>query len=145
MAATTSYDSNAWFEMFRSAFAPMMHLQAEGLNAIDRLLHLQYETAGDYLDAGIAHAHAFMEANSPSDFLRRESALAARLDEKIRDRNDKLVTLTAETQNSVSQAATEATSRSADVPKRATSDAAARAAEARSAEAKATESSRRPS
>src|SRR6185312_1816911 len=68
LVMTATYDPNAWFDAFRSAFTPVIRTQEECIKAMDRMARVQYAAAGDVLESSLAQAHAALEAKSPSDY-----------------------------------------------------------------------------
>ena len=116
---TATYDPNAWFDTYRSAFAPVIHTQEEYIRAMDRIARVQYAAAGDVLESSLAQARAALEAKSPGDYLAKSTELGAKLGEKLRARTNELVTVTTEAQTSVTRMANEVASKAGESGKKA--------------------------
>lgn len=106
--AETTFDPKSIFEAYRNAFAPMLKVQKEGVNALDRLGRYQYAVAGDYLDFGLAQAKAALEAHSPADFVTKQVELTTSLSDKLRGRVQEFITLATDTQTRVQATFTDA-------------------------------------
>ena len=115
----SAFDPKTIFDAYRSAFAPTLKAQQEGLKAFDRAGRYQYAVAGDYLEWSLAQAKAAIGAQNPAEFVSKQVELATALSEKLRGRVQELVTLTTETQNSFTQVVSEATAKVAEVTKKA--------------------------
>ncbi len=125
------FDPKSLFEAYRSAFAPALKAQQEGINAIDRLGRYQYSVAGDYLEWSLAHAKAVVGAQTPAELMSKQVELATALGEKLRTRAQEFATLATDAQASFTQVVTETTAKVAAMSKEATSkvaDAAKKAA-----------------
>ena len=125
------FDPKSLFEAYRSAFAPALKAQQEGINAIDRLGRYQYSVAGDYLEWSLAHAKAVVGAQTPAELMSKQVELATALGEKLRTRAQEFATLATDAQASFTQVVTETTAKVAAMGKEATSkvaDAAKKAA-----------------
>jgi len=116
---TATYDPNAWFDAFRSAFTPVIRTQEECIKAMDRMARVQYAAAGDVLESSLAQAHAALEAKSPSDYLAKTTELSAKLGDKLRTRTNEFVTATTEVQTSVTRMAGEVASKAGEPAKKA--------------------------
>jgi phasin family protein len=118
------FDPKSLFEAYRSAFAPALKAQQEGINAIDRLGRYQYSVAGDYLEWSLAHAKAVVGAQTPAELMSKQVELASALGEKLRTRAQEFATLATDAQASFTQVVTETTAKVAAMSKEATSKAA---------------------
>jgi phasin family protein len=119
LVMTPTYDPNAWFDVCRSAFAPVIRTQEEYFKAMDRIARVQYAAAGDVLESSLAQAHAALEAKSPGDYLAKSTELSAKLGDKLRSRTNELVSATAEVQTSVTRMAGEVASKAGESAKKA--------------------------
>jgi hypothetical protein len=115
----SAFDPKSIFEAYRSAFAPTVKAQQEGLNALDRAGRYQYAVAGDYLEWSLAQAKAAIGAQTPAEFVSKQIELATALSEKLRARVQEFVTLATEAHNSFTQVVSEATAKVAEVTKKA--------------------------
>ncbi len=118
--SNSPFDPTTLFEAYRSAFAPAMKAQQEGIKAIERLGRHQYAVAGDYMEWSIAHANAAAAVKTPTEFVAKQVELAAVFTEKLRSRAQEFVTLATEAQTSFTQVVKEATAKAADMTKEAT-------------------------
>jgi phasin family protein len=106
--SNTTFDPKAIFEAYRSAFAPTLKAQQEGVKAIDRLGRYQHAVAGDYLEWSLAQAKAALAAQSPVEFVTKQVELTTALSEKLRARAQEFVTLATDAQTSAQTTFTEA-------------------------------------
>lgn len=107
-------DSHTWFDSYRSAFAPVLRMQEEGLKVIEQLARFQYGVAGDCLESGLAQAHAALTAKSPAEFLAKQAELGSRFSEELRVRAQEFMTLASDAQGSFSHlVVSEATAKTA--------------------------------
>ncbi|MGO9934069.1 MAG: TIGR01841 family phasin [Steroidobacteraceae bacterium] len=118
--SNSSFDPTAIFEAYRTAFAPALKAQQEGIKAIERLGRHQYAVAGDYMEWSIAHANAAAAVKTPAEFVTKQVELAAVFTEKLRTRAQEFVTLATEAQTSLTQVVREAAAKAADMTKEAT-------------------------
>lgn len=102
-----SFDPKSIFETYRSAFAPAVKVQQEGVKALDRVGRYQYAVAGDYLEWSLAQAKAAMAAQTPADLISKQVELTTALSEKLRARAEEFVKLTTEAQTGMSDAVNE--------------------------------------
>ncbi len=93
-----SFDPKTILESYRSAFAPALKAQQEGVKALDRVGRYQYAVAGDYLEWSLAQAKAAIGAQSPADFVSKQVELTTALSEKLRARAEEFVKLAADAQ-----------------------------------------------
>jgi hypothetical protein len=114
-----TFDPNTWFDAYRETFASVHKAQEEGFKAIERFARFNYAVAGDYLEAGIAHAQAALGAKTPTELLAKQTELGSRLGEKLRARVQELSALATEVQGSVATFATETASRASASHKKA--------------------------
>ena len=115
----TTFDPKTIFETYRSAFAPALKVQQESVKALDRVGRYQYAVAGDYLEWTLAQAKAVIAAQTPTDFVSKQTEVANALAEKLRARAQEFVTLATEAQSSLSQLVSEATAKVAEATKKA--------------------------
>jgi phasin family protein len=97
----TTFDPKTIFEAYRSAFAPALKAQQEGIKAMDRMGRYQYAVAGDYLEWSLAQAKAAVSAQTPVEFVTKQVELTTALSEKLRARAQEFVSLATDTQASV--------------------------------------------
>jgi hypothetical protein len=116
--SNSTFDPKAIFETYRSAFAPALKAQQDGIAAIDRFGRYQYAVAGDYLEWSLSQAKAVVGAQTPADFVSKQVELTTALSEKLRARVQEFVTLATEAQNSFTSAVNEATAKVAEVSKK---------------------------
>jgi len=120
----TAFDPKSIYDAYLNAFAPALKAQQEGIKALDRLSHYQYAVAGDYLDWSIAQAKAAAGAQTPAEFLSKQTELANALTEKLRARSKEFVSLATDAQASFTDVMSEATAKAAELSKGAVSKAA---------------------
>ena len=113
----SNFDPAAIFEAYRNAFAPALKAQQEGIKALDRLSRYQYAVAGDYLEWSISQAKAASSAQTPNDFLSKQTELATALTDKLRARTQEFVSLATDAQTSFTDVVTEATAKAAEMSK----------------------------
>jgi phasin family protein len=104
----STFDPKTVFEAYRTAFAPALKAQQEGIKAIDRMGRYQYAVAGDYLEWSLAQAKAAVSAQTPVEFVTKQVELTTALSEKLRSRAQEFVTLATDTQASVQSSFTDA-------------------------------------
>jgi hypothetical protein len=101
----STFDPKSILDAYRSAFAPVLKAQQEGVKAIDRAGRYQYALAGDYLEWGLAQAKVAVSAQSAAEFVSKQAELATSFGEKLRGRVQEFVTLTSEATTKVVEAA----------------------------------------
>jgi phasin family protein len=114
----TTFDPKTIFETYKTAFAPALKVQQEGLKALDRVGRYQYAVAGDYLEWSLAQAKAAVGAQTPAEFISRQVELTTALSERLRARAQEFVKLAADSQSGVSDAVNESVNRAAAETKR---------------------------
>jgi hypothetical protein len=62
-----TFNPTALFEGFRTAMAPVLRAQQEGLKAVERFARFQYAVAGDYLEFSLSQAKAAANAKTPTE------------------------------------------------------------------------------
>jgi hypothetical protein len=82
----TTFDPNALLETYRTAIAPALKAQQEGLKAVDRYAHYQYALAGDYLEWALAQAKALLSAKNPGELVAKQAELGTQLSDQLRGR-----------------------------------------------------------
>ncbi|HXY97675.1 MAG TPA: phasin family protein [Steroidobacteraceae bacterium] len=118
-----TYDLNTWLETYKETFAAFGKAQQDGFRALERFARFNYAVAGDYLEAGLAHAKAALTARAAvgtqavADLLAKQAELSNQLSEKLRSRAQEFSTLASEVQESVSNFAAEAATRAAGTKK----------------------------
>src|ERR1700730_2100913 len=104
----TTFDPKTLFEAYRKTFAPTAKVQQESIKVIDSVGRYQYGVAGDYLEWTLAQAKAAVAAQTPADFVSKQTELANALSEKMRARVQEFVTLATDAQTTFSQVVSEA-------------------------------------
>lgn len=94
----TPFDPKAIIETYRSAFAPVLKAQEEGVKTIDKVGRYQYAVAGDYLEWSLAQAQLALRAPTPTDFFTKQVELTTALSEKLRVRAQEFAALAQEAQ-----------------------------------------------
>jgi Phasin protein len=92
------FDPKAILETYRSALAPVLKAQQEGVKAIDTVGRYQYAVAGDYLEWSLAQAQLALRAPTPADFFTQQVELTTALSEKLRVRAQEFAALAQEAQ-----------------------------------------------
>lgn len=98
------FDPKTLLETYRNAFAPASKAQQDGLKTFERVGRFQYAVAGDYLEWTLAQVAAVTSAQSPSEFVSKQTELAKALGDKLQARTQEFVTLATEAQTSLTQA-----------------------------------------
>ena len=104
------FDPKSILDTYRSAFAPVLKAQQEGVNTVDRVGRYQYAVAGDYLEWSLAQAKLALAVQSPADFFSKQVELTTALSEKLRARAEEFSTLATQVQASFTDAVKETTS-----------------------------------
>lgn len=118
-----TYDLSTWLETYKETVASFSKAQQDGFKALERFARFNYAVAGDYLEAGLAHARAALTARAAvgtqaaADLLAKQAELSNQLSEKLRVRAQEFSTLASEVQESVSNFAAEAATRAAGTKK----------------------------
>ena len=112
-----TFDPTALIESYRSAFAPALHAQHEGLKALERMARFQYAVAGDYMDWSLAQAQAVLAAKTPVEFAAKQAELGSKIGEQLRGRVQELTTITRESQSTLNQLFNEASAKVAELSK----------------------------
>ncbi len=118
-----TYDLNTWLETYKETFASFSKAQQDGFKALERFARFNYAVAGDYLEAGLAHAKAALNARAAvgtqtvADLFAKQADLSNQLSEKLRARAQEFSTLASEVQESVSSFAADAATRAAGTKK----------------------------
>lgn len=118
-----TYDLNAWLETYKDTVASFSRAQQDGFRALERFARFNYAVAGDYLDAGLAHAKATVTARAAvgaqavADLLAKQAELGNQLSEKLRARAQEFSSLASEVQESVGSFAADAATRAAGTKK----------------------------
>jgi hypothetical protein len=107
----TLFDPKSILETYKTAFAPVLKAQQEGVKVIDRVGRYQYAVAGDYLEWSLAQANAALAAQTPADFVSKQVELTTALSEKLRARAQEFVTIATDAQTSFTEAAKDATNK----------------------------------
>lgn len=110
---TPTFDAAALLETCRTAFAPALRAQQEGVKTLETLARHQLAVASDYLDWSIAQARAVVGAASPAELMTKQAELNSQFGEQLRNRADELVKLTAKAQDAFRQFVTEAGAKAA--------------------------------
>jgi len=114
-----TFDPKSILEAYRTAFAPTLKAQQEGLKAIDRAGRYQYAVAGDYLEWSLAQGKAALAAQTPAEFVSKQVELATALSEKLRARVQEFVTLATDAHTSFTEVVNEANAKVAEVTRKA--------------------------
>lgn len=114
----TTFDPKTILETYKTAFAPVVKAQQEGVKVIDRVGRYQYAVAGDYLEWSLAQAKLALGAQTPSDFVSKQVELTTALSEKLRARAQEFAALATETQAAFSESVKQATSKVVEEAKR---------------------------
>jgi hypothetical protein len=110
----STFDPKTILETYRSAFAPVLKAQQEGVKVLDRVGRYQYAVAGDYLEWSLAQAKLALAAQTPADFFSKQVELTTALSEKLRARAEEFATLATEAQASFTDAVKQTTSHVVD-------------------------------
>jgi hypothetical protein len=94
----STFDPKTILESYRTAFAPVLKSQQDGVNTLDRVGRYQYAVAGDYLEWSLAQAKAALNSQTPADFVSKQVELTTALSEKLRTRAQEFVTLATDAQ-----------------------------------------------
>jgi len=113
-----SFDPKTILESARTAFAPALKVQQEGVKALARAGRYHYAIAGDYLEWSLAQANAVVGAQSPTDFVSKQVELTTALSERLRARAEEFVKLAADSQTGFSEAVNESVTKVAAETKR---------------------------
>jgi hypothetical protein len=113
-----NFDPKSIIESYRSAFAPVLKAQQEGVKVFDRVSRYQYAVAGDYLEWSLAQTKLALGVQTPADFLSKQVELSTGLSEKLRARAQEFATLATESQASFTDAVKEITTKVAEETKR---------------------------
>ncbi len=113
-----NFDPKAILETYKTALAPVMKVQQEGVKVLDRVGRYQYAVAGDYLEWSLAQAKLAFGAQSPADFLAKQVELTTALSEKLRARAQEFATLATESQTSFTDAVKEMTTKTVEESKK---------------------------
>ena len=103
------FDPNTWFDTYREAYASVYKAQREAFKAVERFARVQYAVAGDYLESGLAQAHATFGARTPVELLSKQIEFGGQLAEKLRTRAEEFTSLASETQGTFAKVVTELT------------------------------------
>ena len=97
----TTFDPKTILETYKSAFAPVLKAQQEGVKVIDRVGRYQYAVAGDYLEWSLTQAQAVVSAKSPAELVAKQTELSSKIGEQLRGRVQELTTIASESQNTL--------------------------------------------
>jgi phasin family protein len=109
----TTFDPKTIFESYRTALAPTLKAQQEGVKALDRVGRYQHAVAGDYLEWSLAQARAAVAAQTPAEFVAKQIELTTALSERLRARAQEFVRLAADTQTGFSDVVHESVAKNA--------------------------------
>ncbi|MCB1624654.1 MAG: phasin family protein [Pseudomonadales bacterium] len=96
-------DVNAVLETYRSAYAPFLRAQQEGLKAFERLAREQYAVAGDYLEFSLDATKAAMDAKTGEQLVAVQRKLGEELNEKIQKHAQRFAAIATESQKTVTE------------------------------------------
>jgi phasin family protein len=114
-----SFDANSLFESYRTALAPFLKAQTEGLKTFERVARYQLAVTADYLDFSLSQAKATVSAKTPAEFVAQQTEIASRFGDTLRKRGQEISQIATETQGTVSQWVGEATAKVAEAAKKA--------------------------
>jgi hypothetical protein len=112
-------DPKVMFSSFREFLAPMLQVQQEGLNALERLARHQMAVAGDCLEWSLSQAKVSLSATAPAELLAKQSELGTKLSDQLRIRSQELMTIANEAQTALSHAVKDAAAKVAATVKKA--------------------------
>ena len=98
-----NFDVNTVFETYRSAYAPFLRAQQEGLKAFERLAREQFAIAGDYLEMSMDASKAAMDAKTSEELVVVQRKLGAELSGKIQKHAERFAAIATESQKTVSE------------------------------------------
>ena len=75
----TTFDPKTIFDSYKTALAPALNAQQEGVKALASLGRYQYAVAGDYLEWSLAQAKAVVAAQTPAEFVSKQVELTTAL------------------------------------------------------------------
>jgi hypothetical protein len=107
------FDPNTWLDAYCEAYASVYKAQQEACKAVERFARVQYAVAGDYLESGLAQAHAAFGAKTPVELVSKQAEFGDKLAEKLRARADEFTSLAYETQVTFAKVVTEFTTKAA--------------------------------
>ena len=107
----SAFDPKTILESYRTAFAPVLKSQQDGVNMLDRFSRYQYAVAGDYLEWSLAQAKAALSSQTPTDFVSKQVELTTALSEKLRARAQEFVTLATDAQTGFADAVKQTTAK----------------------------------
>jgi hypothetical protein len=110
----STFDPKTILETYKTAFAPVLKAQQEGVKVVDRVGRYQYAVAGDYLEWSLAQAKLALAAQTPADFFSKQVELTTALSEKLRARAEEFATLATEAQTTFTNSVKETTSHLVD-------------------------------
>jgi hypothetical protein len=106
-----TFNPTALLEGFRTALAPVLRAQQEGLKAVERFARFQYAVAGDYLEFSLSQAKAAANAKTPTEAFAKQSELGTKLNEQLRGRVQEFSTLATEAQATLTTLIDDATAK----------------------------------
>lgn len=115
---SSTFDPKTILDSYRSALAPALKAQQEGMKAMDRVGHYQYAVAGDYLEWSLAQAKAALAVQTPAEFVAKQVELTTALSEKLRARTEEFVTIVTDAQSSFKETVDVATSKVVEATKK---------------------------
>ena len=121
--ADRTFDLNTWLETYKETAASFGKAQQDGFKALERFARFNYAVAGDVLESSLAQvkvalsARAAVGTQAVADLLSKQAELSNQLSEKLRARAQEFSALASEVQETVSNFATEATTRAAGTKK----------------------------
>jgi phasin family protein len=114
----TTFDPKTIFESYKSALAPALKAQQEGVKALDRVGRYQYAVAGDYLEWSLAQAKAAVAAQNPAELVSKQVELNTAFGERLRVRAQEFVKLAADAQTGFSDVVNESVTKVATETKK---------------------------
>jgi Phasin protein len=114
-----NFDPTALFDSYRTAYAPVLRAQQEGLKSIDRFARYQYAVAGDYLEWSLSTAKALLNAKTPAELAAKQAELGTKISDQLRGRVQEFSSLASDAQTTITALFDEATAKFAEVTKKA--------------------------
>jgi hypothetical protein len=99
----TTAEINAFIDNSRKFAEPVTRFQALSARMTERFLRYGYETAGDFLNIGIAAMHVATQSKDLPELLQKQSELARTCFEKQSERSQDLIKIAGETQAHVTE------------------------------------------
>jgi hypothetical protein len=112
-----TFDFTNMFDTYREAFAPVLSVQQNYFNTLERFARYQFKIAGDYLEWSLAQARVNVEPKSVADLVTTQTSLNTAFGDRLRARAEEFTQITSETEGAVSQWLDEAGTKAAEAGK----------------------------